>query len=646
MKHARTAQLRQICLQLVEPRIAANGGHTVKTAGDGMLVEFSSAAAALRCSIDVQRAMQARNAHIPQDERIQFRIGINLGDIIVDGQDIAGDGVNIASRLESIAAPGEICVSSVVRDQVHGELDAHFIDMGEQRVKNVSRPIRVYRVTLTDGSRRIDSQGVRDLVKRNRRAVAALAFTGLVFVGLLCIKYVSEAAAGRHEPPLMSIAVMPFEPRDSVPDRHVTERITRDVTTALERRLRVGRVVSHGLATSHGNKTADPRAARNDLNVRYLVLGSVRHVGGSLEIDAQLIETASGVQIWSDHLSLGAISGSDAEFGGKLSNALIAAIVGAEAKRVSRLPKTSGEALDRVLRAYELWRLEPSLKGTLAARDLYEEALRLDPHLASALVGLGYTLQMQIVDDPAADRDALVKRMEDVSTRAVRADPDDPKVWSLRSAALGLQGRYSDAMEANSAALAIDPYSVPVLHDQASIFIQIGEPDAALRLLERSLAFDSRGYHAQTASLYMCRAYLALGSYRDATAACEKAVALGLDWWYAHLLLTAAYAQIGDAERAASEKAKLLEQRPDMSIARFKSLGASTNSNFSSRERFTASGAYGKPGCWRYRTDDRTWPVCDVADRPTPGIESHGTPDVRRIEADRVLPQQYSWRHP
>src|SRR6202521_5989621 len=142
------ARLREIREQLIDPKISAYGGHVVKTAGDGMLIEFSSADAALRCAVDVQRAMAARNESLTADERIEFRIGINLGDIIIDGNDIAGDGVNVAARLEALAEPGGICVSGSVRDQVHGNIDVGFDDIGEQQVKNIMRSIRVFAVAL------------------------------------------------------------------------------------------------------------------------------------------------------------------------------------------------------------------------------------------------------------------------------------------------------------------------------------------------------------------------------------------------------------------------------------------------------------------------------------------------------------------
>ena len=244
------ARLRIIRDRIVDPKIAEHGGRVVKTAGDGMLLEFGSADAALRCAIDVQRAMGADNQSKSPDERIEFRIGINLGDIIVDGNDIAGDGVNVAARLEALAEPGGICVSAAVREQVHGSLDVSFDDIGEQQVKNIIRPIRVFAIVLNPAS--IDSLSMghaadvasqmasnvsaarrRLTLTRSTAVVAAAGIVGLVVVALSILWWNSRNDAP-PPPPAMSVAVLPIvAPMDATAMAQRAESLTRDVTSML-----------------------------------------------------------------------------------------------------------------------------------------------------------------------------------------------------------------------------------------------------------------------------------------------------------------------------------------------------------------------------------------------------------------------------
>ena len=290
-------------------------------------------------------------------------------------------------------------------------------------------------------------------------------------------------------------------------------------------------------------------------------------------LHVRLVDTATGIQLWSDRQPLPATApDKDATLVTRLSRSVGGALGRIEAKRIAALPGPTANAMQLVLRANFAWVQDPSLKGTLTARAMYEEALRLDPTAASALIGLGSALHMQLLDDPTADQEHLVQAMNDVSNRAIRADPDDPMAWLLRGNALLLQMRRAEALEANSVALRIDPHLASALQDQAALLISMGRPAEALAILERADASDSGAESGQTTSLYTCRAHLALGSYRDAARACERALALGLDWWFLHMLSSAAYAHSGDASKAALAKSRLLEQRPDMSIAKFKAM--------------------------------------------------------------------------
>jgi adenylate cyclase len=251
------ARLKAIREHLIDPKVAALGGHVVKTAGDGMLVEFGSADAALRCAIDVQRAMRTDNRSKAQDERIEFRIGINLGDIIVDGNDIAGDGVNVAARLEAMAEPGGICVSATVREQVHGGLDVGFNDIGLRQVKNIMRPIRVFAVDLDASAAPGDgtvtssrtgplaSTGSRQSPLTKHAAIALAASAVVLTVAGASLLWWNSQSVALSSPPAMSVAVVPL--RATIGDLAMAQRaesLTREVASMLSRANPAIRVVS------------------------------------------------------------------------------------------------------------------------------------------------------------------------------------------------------------------------------------------------------------------------------------------------------------------------------------------------------------------------------------------------------------------
>src|SRR5215831_5791696 len=251
--------------ELVEPKIKEHHGRTVKNTGDGLLAEFPSVVDAVRCAVEVQREMAGRNADAPSDRRIEFRMGINLGDIIKEGRDIFGDGVNVAARLEALAEPGGICVSRVVRDQVRDKLDVAFEDGGEQHVKNIARPLRIYRIAL------------------GAAATAAAPTPG-------------EAT---HLPSL-SIVVLPFVNLSNDPDQeYFADGITEDLTTDLSR-ISDSFVIAPDTAFTFKGKTADAKQIGHELGVRYALEGSVRRDGDKVRVNAQLIDAETGAHVWAD----------------------------------------------------------------------------------------------------------------------------------------------------------------------------------------------------------------------------------------------------------------------------------------------------------------------------------------------------------
>jgi class 3 adenylate cyclase/TolB-like protein len=567
--------------ELIDPKIAEYGGRIVKTMGDGLLLDFPSVVDAVRCAVDVQRGMVERNAGVPIDRRIVFRIGVNVGDIIIDGDDIYGDGVNVAARLQALAEPGEICVSKVVRDQVLDKLSFAFEDLGPREVKNIARPVEVYRIldappAATARPQRVVGRGwIFSRITRGARWGWLAGAAALAIGGGIALSYEftqSRTPAAITGPPLMSVAVMPFTPASTgADDERLAERLTKDVTAGVERAQRSALVVSHGLVVAkYKGKQIDPRPVGHDLNVRYLLEGEVRDENGAIAVIAQLVETENGTQVWSSRVVAPTVSDGKGEIAANVANRVQQALYDAERKRVASLRRQSVNAMELVLHADALWKQDQSPKGRLAARKLYEEALRHDHASVPAMDGVMYTIGDELEHDPRADQERLLKELDDLSLRAVQLDPNDPRVWMDRAYALEWQQRWDAALEASAEGMRIDPYRVETLIARAWALIFSGRAEEALPVIDRGTALDPQ--RPEGSLIFgQCVARLNLGHYDNAIGDCEKFLAISDDW-YGYVFLVGAYAQQGDMAKATAARALALKRDPDVSIERVKAL--------------------------------------------------------------------------
>ena len=576
-------RLREIRDGVIDPKIAEYSGRIVKTAGDGMVVEFPSASAALRCAVEVQREMGHRNLYAAADARIEFRIGINVGDILIDGDDIAGDGVNVAARLETLAEAGGICIGSNVFEQIHEDLGFGFVDIGDQQVKNIARPIRAYRVTLGKGV--THGVGIRKILGGKRRTWV-LAALGIMTIGIVAalifrgwlgktVEVPGPGAIASGQLPALSIAIMPFAVSPGNPaDDRLAELLTEDVTTALGRSARYARVVSHTLVSGYKNNAIDARVVGRELNVRYLAEGEIRHVGENLVLNATLVDSQSAAQVWSDRFDIPvahASAGNDV-VAAQLAKRLRTALIDAEARRAAHQPGTPD--------ATELWLLgyasdDGSVKGVREARRLFDQALRLDPSIPGALIGQVGAIDSQLDLEPA-DRDRLLREMEDFSLRAVAADRNDPRAWSVRADTLARQWRWAEAVEALAQVSRLDPSRSDVYLRRAWISNWTGRPEEAFVHLDKAVALDPRIADDGSALVIRCRANLSLGRYDEAIQICERSAALD-SFWVTYMLLTAAYAQRDEMAKALAAKAQLLKYQPGITIARIKANRISDN---------------------------------------------------------------------
>jgi adenylate cyclase len=565
--------------EVIDPTIAEHNGRIVKTTGDGLLLEFPSVVDAVRCAVDVQRGMARRNEGTAPDRRLDFRIGINVGDIIIDGDDIFGDGVNVAARLEALADPGGICVSRVVRDQVLDKLTFTFEDLGARQVKNIARPVDVYRVDLGTLGQQARGPGRKRWqhfarMPRWRWSATAILALGVVGIGLWGLPQWFHSATPSG-PLTGSLAVLPFTASAASPaDEPLADAVTADLTSMLQRGMPWAPVVSPNLVLAYKGKTNDARLLGRELRTRYVVEGDVRTIGDQIVVRARLTNTASGTQLWSGDVGLDrARAAKDpGELVARLAVQVKSALIDAETRRVLAQPIANASAMDLTIRADALVQMDAvgSLTTLAETRKLYDAALRLDPNLPEALMGRALTVSGRLELDPRTDHDALVREYEELSARLVAAAGNTARAWNIRADALQRAWRWEAALEANARARSIDPTRTGSIGQRADIMNAMGRPDEALTLVDQGLSLQPPDAGA-TAYLIgsRCRAYVALGRHEDAIAACEKEASLA-DSWVPHAYLAAAYAQLGSDAKAKAEKAKLLALRPDFSVADFK----------------------------------------------------------------------------
>ncbi len=591
------ASLKAHRRELIDPKIAEYDGRIVKTTGDGLLLDFPSVVEAVRCGVDVQRGMVVRNAEVPVDERIEFRIGINVGDIIIDGDDIFGDGVNVAARLQSLADPGSICVSRAVRDQVLDKLSFGFEELGAQKVKNIARPVEVFRIR--DGG--ASATALSPLARRFRRlsrmrswrwAAVAVAFAAVGVAFWQIPRWLHPATV----PPPFSFAIMPFRALTGKPGEVQFANALTDNLATLMAKSKIDRVSSGRSVQSEREKGADARTLGHELDVRYLIDGEVRADAGKTTVSLHLIDVASGLQTWSDQLQTDdpASAAQQRELTIDADGRLKIALFAKEVQRASAHP-VRGSATDAYLQgqaalsdasraAARAGRDTPRPEDYEPARKHYEAALKIDPDFVPALLGLSLIVEAELRGNLVADaatRARWQNEIDELTSRAVGVDNSWWPSWFERAMALELLGKCDQALEANTRARSLDDLSDSSLVDQYGfLLLHLDRPEEALAIGKRSVEMlHARGTSQDGfAQRLVCRSNLLLGRYQDAVAPCEKTAADD-NWWSDQLSLIAIYAELGEDAKAAAAKATLLRKKPDYTLERANARNFCTTGN-------------------------------------------------------------------
>jgi TolB-like protein/Tfp pilus assembly protein PilF len=451
-------RLKALRRELLDPQIAEHHGRIVKTTGDGLLVEFPSVVDAVRCAVTVQQAMPERNTGVAADSRIELRIGINLGDVIVEGDDLYGDGVNIAARLEGIADPGNLCISEDAFRQVRGKVDTEFADLGEQSLKNIARPIRVYRV-------------VPEQPPKTQPLALAL-------------------------PDKPSIAVLPFANLSGDPEQeYFADGMVEEIITALSR-IRWLFVIARNSSFTYKGQSVDVKQVGRELGVRYVLEGSVRKAGTQVRITGQLIDATNGTHLWADRFdgSLEDIFELQDRVAVSVAGVIEPALQVAEIARSANRPTNDLTAYDLYLRALANfpWLRKEQL---LQARDLLAQAIARDPRYGLALAWAGICHFRLCFDGWAEDPVASRREAIALAEQALAIADDDAGVLANAALVLGRSGEdINTAIALIDRSLALNPSSARGWYASGFLHVHAGLYDVAIEHLERSLRLSPRGY--------------------------------------------------------------------------------------------------------------------------------------------------------
>ncbi len=527
------AAMKAIQGELGDPKVEEHRGRIVSKTGDGLLVEFPSVVDAVRCAVELQREMVTRNVAIPAEKRVEFRIGINLGDIIIDEHDIYGDGVNVAARLEALADPGGICVSRVVRDQVRDKLDVAFVDLGEQQVKNIARPVRVYRIAIAE----------------NAMAKAPLPL-----------------------PEKPSLAVLPFQNMSGDPEQeYFADGIVEDLTTAISR-LPWLFVIARNSSFTYKGRPVDVKQVARELGVRYVLEGSVRKAGNRVRIGGQLIDTTSGAHIWADRFDgeLDDIFALQDQVASSVVGAIEPRLRHSEIERATRKPTQRLDAYDLYLRALAQFH-KHSGEGTREAITLLKRALTVDPCYAPAasMIGLCLALRRARGGEPLSD--AEIAEGLRLAGQAIEAGKDDPDVlWMAGDALSILAGEHATAASAIDRALVLNPNSAHAWMASGWVSGFQNRPSAAIEALQRAMRLsplDPLGYMFSGGLAF---AHLTAARYQDALEWADRSLRDQPRFGSAISVKVASCGHLGQIEEARDWLRRLIELRPELTIAGYK----------------------------------------------------------------------------
>jgi TolB-like protein/class 3 adenylate cyclase/Tfp pilus assembly protein PilF len=510
--------------ELVDPKIKEHRGRIVKITGDGLLAEFLSAVNAVRCAAEIQRGMVDRNADVPEDKRIRFRIGVNLGDVIVEPKDIFGDGVNIAARLEALAEPGGLCISRTVYDQVAQRTSYPFEDIGEPTVKNIARPVRAYRIGAT--------------------AVACLPRTSTIAE--------ADEPANPSTAPSLSIVVLPFLNLSNDPEQeYFADGITDDLTTDLSR-ISGSFVIARNTAFTYKGKPVDAKQIGQELGVRYILEGSIRRSGHRARINVQLIDADNGGHLWAERFDahLANLSDAEDEITVRLAQTLSSKLIDDVGRRLEQQRSTDLHARDLIMRGRALFNRPYSAATLHDAQQAYERALDKDPGSIDAKVGIASALLTKMANAWSTSREHDAARAEQLLIEALERNANNASARAMMGLLRRLQDRLTESRIEWEAAIALDPNNVTAIRQLGYTLMHLGDPEGAIPLIEKGIRLSPQDAGTPGAYQVLGLCHLLRGNLELAIHYSKRSRAGNPRLYYTHTNLAAALALEGNLEEA------------------------------------------------------------------------------------------------
>ncbi len=567
--------------KLIDSLIEQHRGRFVNSAGDSVLAEFASVVNAVQCAVEIQTTLKTENANLPSERRMEFRIGVNIGDVMVDGEQIYGDGVNVAARLESLADPGGICISRTVHENIRNKLPLNYEDLGEQSVKNIAEPVRVFRVMMEGraAARTTAKATERSLRKHWRGGVFSLAGLTLIAAVIVFLQHLSlrpptttasiplAPSPALTLPDKPSIAVLPFANLSGDPqEEYFSDGITGDIITALSRSPDLF-VIDRASSFSYKGKPVRVQEVSRELGVKYVLEGGVQKAAGQLRVTAQLVDAISGAELWAERYDrpLQDIFSVQDELVRRIITTMGLQLVLWDRTGLQRPRGTDNlEAYDYDLRGWEYFFMV-TREGYPKAREMWEKAIQLDPKYAEAYAGIGLTYLLEGRTFQSRGSSQAFDQAYQWAQKAIALNDSEPWAYMILGVLDLMKRRYDQAISEAQRAVAIAPNLADGYFWLANILIYSGRPVEAVMAAEKGVRLNPR--HPDLWSSQVGLAYLSMRRFNETRSIFEELIVNAPNNPGYHMVEAIADVELGRNDEARAEAAEVLRLSPHYSLA-------------------------------------------------------------------------------
>jgi len=567
--------------KLIDLLIEQHHGRFVNSAGDSVLAEFASVVNAVQCAVEIQTMLKAKNANLPPERRMEFRIGVNLGDVMVDGEQIYGDGVNVAARLESLAEPGSIFISGSVHEQLGNKLALGYEDLGEQAVKNIAKPVRVFQVLTEGGGAATPTRRAQGVARKYvRRGVFSIAGFAIIVATVVIVQHLSllppapSASIPSVDTPALtlpdkpSIAVLPFTNLSGDPqEEYFSDGITGDIITALYRSSDLF-VIDRASTFSYKGKPIRVQQVSRELGVKYVLEGGVQKAAGQLRVTAQLVDATTGAELWAERYDrpLRDIFSLQDELVRRIATTMGLQLVLWDRTGFQWLRGTDNlEAYDYDLRGWEYFYML-TREGFPKAREMWQKAIELDAKYAEAYAGVGLAYLVEGRTFQTTDSSQAFDQAYRMAQKAIALNDAEPQAYMLLGVLDLMKRRYDQAISEAQRAVALAPNSSDGYFWLANILIYSGRPTEAVVAAEKGMRLNPR--HPELCLSQVGLAYLLMGRFKEARSIFEEAFANSPNNPGGYMCKVLADAELGRNDDARAEAAEVLRLSPHYSLAK------------------------------------------------------------------------------